>query len=318
MRRVALGCSMIPLVVALLLPSRLSAGQGLSRVRVVRLSYTSGTGAVQRPGSTDWAQAVVNTPIQEGFDLETAAHSFAEVQFENGSTVRIGELSRIDFTQLAMDPQGNKLNRLRFEQGYATFHFVPEHHDVYAVTASGTTLAPKGKSEFRTDLDRDRLRLEVFEGSIEAASASGSVRVSKGMVTELGPELTAASNLRHGIEKDAWDKWSDARDIKPGGGQVSTQGGAHAHVEGLPACARESLPEPSVAPKRSGLGGGITAHQDRARRRHRMRQETACRRATRTPHRSPGTRRGSAHGTRGNAAWCALNVPSPWQFRALG
>ncbi len=28
---------------------------------------------------------------------------------------------------------GNKLNRLTFEQGYATFHLLPEHHDAYSV-----------------------------------------------------------------------------------------------------------------------------------------------------------------------------------------
>lgn len=216
MRPGALTYAIISLVALFLLPPLSSAQQpvrqGLSRVRVVRLSYVNGTVAVRRPGSTEWAQAVVNTPIEEGFGLETSAHGFAEVQFENGSTVRIGELSRVDFTQLAMDSQGNKLNRLEFEQGYATFHLIPEHHDLYTVTANGTTLEPKGKSEFRTDLDGDRMRLEVFEGSVEAASASGSVRIGKGMVTELGSETTAASNLRHGIEKDAWDKWSDARD----------------------------------------------------------------------------------------------------------
>lgn len=218
MRRAALNCSIIPLVFVLSFPSLASAQrvtrQGLSRVRVVRLSYVSGTVAVRRPGSTEWAQAVVNTPIEEGFGLETSAHGFAEVQFENGSTVRLGELSRIDFIQLAMDSQGNKLNRLQFEQGYATYHFVPEHHDVYNVTASGITLDSKGKSEFRTDLDGGRLRLEVFEGSVDTASASGSVRVGKDMVKEFDPDTTAASNLRHGIEKDAWDKWSDARDTQ--------------------------------------------------------------------------------------------------------
>lgn len=78
----------------LFLPSLLCAQQNLTRARVVRLSYLGGTVAVQRPGSTAWAQAMVNTPMQEGFGLQTFAHSFAEVQFENGSTVRIGELSR--------------------------------------------------------------------------------------------------------------------------------------------------------------------------------------------------------------------------------
>lgn len=198
----------------LLLPSFLCAQQSLSHVRVVRLSYLNGTVAIQRPGSTEWAQAIVNTPIQEGFGLETSDHSFAEVQFENGSTVRLGELSKLGFSQLAMDSQGNKLNRLLFEQGYATFHVIPEHGDVYTVSADGATLTPKGKSKFRTDFDQDRLRVEVFDGAVDAASSSGSARLGKDKVLEFDPQTTAAFNVQRGIEKDAWDKWTEARDTQ--------------------------------------------------------------------------------------------------------
>jgi hypothetical protein len=212
----------VPLVV-MLIPSLVCAQrnaqqegpQRLSHVRVVRLSYVSGTVAIERPGSAAWAKAVVNTPIEEGFALQTAAQSFAEVQFENGSTARIGELSRIAFSQLAMDPEGNKLNRVSFEQGYATFHVIPQHHDLYAVGANGDTLTPGGKSEFRTDFDQGRLRVEVFDGSVEVASASGSVRMGKDAVSEFGPGTTVeAANIQKGIQKDAWDKWAQARDTQ--------------------------------------------------------------------------------------------------------
>src|SRR5579863_1344702 len=117
-----------------------------SHVRVVRLSYVSGTVGVKRPASTEWAKAQVNTPIQEGFEVSTAAHSYAEVEFENGSTARLGEYSKLSFDQLAMDEDGNKLNRLTFENGYATFHILPERHDAYSVKIADSTLAPSGKS----------------------------------------------------------------------------------------------------------------------------------------------------------------------------
>src|SRR5690242_13122703 len=86
-----------PLVVvaALSLPTTLLADQALSHVRVVRLSYVSGTVTLKRPASTDWVQAQVNTPLQEGFALSTAAGSYAEVEFENGSTARLGESSKL-------------------------------------------------------------------------------------------------------------------------------------------------------------------------------------------------------------------------------
>ena len=70
-----------PLIFAVVasIPTTLMAQQVASHVRVVRLSYVSGTVAVKRPGSTEWAKAMVNTPIQEGFEISTSEHGYAEV-----------------------------------------------------------------------------------------------------------------------------------------------------------------------------------------------------------------------------------------------
>jgi hypothetical protein len=102
-----------------------------SQARVVRLSFVEGTVMVRRAGSTEWANASVNTPIQQGFSVATSKASFAEVQFENGSTVRLGQLSRVDFSELALSSDGDKVNHLSFDKGYFTFHFILEHHDEY-------------------------------------------------------------------------------------------------------------------------------------------------------------------------------------------
>jgi hypothetical protein len=186
-----------------------------SHVRVVRLSYVSGTVGVKRPASTEWAKAQTNTPLQEGFEISTAAHSYAEVEFENGSTARLGEFSKLSFDQLAMDEDGNKLNRMIFEQGYATFHILPEHHDAYSVKIADSTLAPNGRSEFRTDVDRGKVRVEVFAGTVELTTASKKVKLGKDKVLEFDPDATElALNVSQGIVKDSWDKWSSERDTQ--------------------------------------------------------------------------------------------------------
>ncbi|HEV2233820.1 MAG TPA: DUF6600 domain-containing protein [Terriglobia bacterium] len=193
-------------------PVSLMAQQGLSHVRVVRLSYVSGTVAIKRPASTEWAKAMVNTPLQEGFALSTSSNSFAEVEFENGSTARLGELSKIEFSQLAMDTEGNKLNRLTFEQGYATFHFIREHKDEYTVKAADAIITPGGKSEFRTDLEQNQLRVEVLSGSVDVKGPAESAQLGKGKVLHFDTQTAEAFNIQNGIEKDSWDKWTEARD----------------------------------------------------------------------------------------------------------
>jgi ferric-dicitrate binding protein FerR (iron transport regulator) len=211
-----------------------SAEVAKSHVRVVRLSYVSGTVIVKRPGSSEEERAMINTPIQEGFELSTSGGSYAEVEFENGSTARIGEVSSLVFTQLALDAAGNKLNSLTFDEGYGTFHFVPEHNyptstkqhdeygtiyfqpnytDVYHVKIADTTVTAHGKCEFRTDLDRDRYRVEVFSGSVEVATPTMTSELAAGKALEHNSGTTElAYSSEKAITKDAWDQWTEARD----------------------------------------------------------------------------------------------------------
>src|SRR5208283_1950326 len=107
-----------------------------------------------------------------------------EVEFENGSTARLGEQSQMDFTQLALDAGGNRLNTLTFEQGYATLHFLPEHHDTYSVKIPDATLTPSEKAEFRTDYREGRVRVEVFTGSVKVTAPMRSVNLGKDKVLE--------------------------------------------------------------------------------------------------------------------------------------
>jgi hypothetical protein len=197
------------------LPISVFAQQAVSHARVVRLSYLSGTVAVKQPGATEWTKALVNTPVQEGFEISTSAGSFAEVEFENGSTARLGELSHLAFDQLAQDADGDKLNRMTFERGYATFHFLPEKHDAYSVKIADATLTPSGKSLFRTELDKGHVRVEVFNGSVQVVAPSGSAKLGKDKILEYNTGATeVAFKTQQGIVKDDWDKWTEARDTQ--------------------------------------------------------------------------------------------------------
>jgi hypothetical protein len=184
----------------------------LSHVRVVRLSFVDGTVTVRSPGSTEWAPATINVPIQEGFSLATDRKSFAEVQFENGSTVRVGELSSIDFTQLALTPQGGHINHLTLDEGYATLHVIPQRNDEYLLSASGVSLAPHGKTEFRSDLNRDHLRVEVFSGHVQATDSNQTETIAKNNTLVRDLESGTPFQITNKIQKDDWDKWTNARE----------------------------------------------------------------------------------------------------------
>jgi len=202
---------------------------GYSHVRIVRLSFAEGTVTVQRAGSADWSTATANTPLEEGMKVATGDDGFAEIEFENGSTARIGQLSTIVFTQLALMPSGGKVNHLTLERGYATFNIQPEGDDAYEVKAGNAVFTPGSKSEFRIDIDNLRLRAEVFRGTLGTLDPSWSGTLARNDVLALAPNQVQASgqpyNLTQGITKDDWDKWVAERDslqAQTGGGPLPT------------------------------------------------------------------------------------------------
>lgn len=206
----------IPLTLGVLLlvsavPS-VSADQEYSHVRIVRLSFVEGTVTLLRPGTTEWANAAVNTPLEEGFQLLTDKASFAEVQLENGSTVRVGELSLLKFDQLGLTESGDALNKLTLERGYGTVAAIPEKTAAFELRSGDATFTPQGKAEFRVDLDQGRIRVEVFKGSVDVSSPESSTTLAKNEVLEITPGGAQAATLSENIKRDDWDAWVAERD----------------------------------------------------------------------------------------------------------
>lgn len=184
-----------------------------SHARIVRLSFVEGEVTVQRPDVQTWSEAPVNTPIEEGFRLSTGANSFAEVQFENGGTVRVGQLALLEFTKLGLAPDGSKINELQLRQGYATFHpLASGAGESLQVDTPYATLNAGAGDEFRVDLDQGVERIEVFQGEVEEQSSLGATTIRKDSVVVLQPGASQPVSTSQGITQDDWDQWVKSRD----------------------------------------------------------------------------------------------------------
>lgn len=203
------------LLAAALLATTLNAvpavAQSNSQVRIVRLSFVEGTVTMYRPDADQWAKAFVNTPIQQGFKIATDTNSFAEVEFENGSTVRLGQSSELDFTDLALSPEGAKINHLSLAQGYATFAVTPERGDVYEILAAGSTYDATSKAMFRIDMDEGGQQMKVFKGDVAVQSPQGTGTVAANHVLEMTQGGGNTFQVKAGVTEDAWDQWVDKR-----------------------------------------------------------------------------------------------------------
>lgn len=190
-----------------------SWAQNYSHARVVRLSFVEGEVTLQRPDVQGWAEAPVNTPLQQGFKLFTGENSYAEIQFENGGAIRLGQLSQLDFTELELAPDGGKIDHVELRQGYASFHPLPSSpgESLEVGTPYGTLIA-QDETRFRVDLDQGVERVEVFDGAVEEQSNLGGMTLEKDSVLVMQPGTSEPTVVSQGISKDDWDQWVDDRD----------------------------------------------------------------------------------------------------------
>jgi hypothetical protein len=202
-------------VVIALLPATPVGAQNNARARIVRLSFVEGDVTVQRPDVQTWAEAPVNTPLQEGFKLSTGESSFAEIQFENGGAIRLGQLALLDFTELELAADGGKINHVELRQGYATFHPLPSTGtDSLQVGTPYATLIAQGAARFRVDLDEGLERVEVFRGTVEVQSNLGGTTLDQDSVLVMQPGTTEPTTVSQGITRDDWDQWVDDREAR--------------------------------------------------------------------------------------------------------
>ncbi len=80
------------------------------------------------------------------------------------------------------------------------------------MSASGVSLAPRGKTEFRTDLNEDRLRVEVFDGHVRSDWLQSNRDAGEKSCPVRDSDLNAPFQVTEKIQKDDWDKWADARE----------------------------------------------------------------------------------------------------------
>ncbi len=196
-----------------LLAAGLACAQTSSSARVIRLSFVEGSVTVQRPDVQTWAEAPVNTPLQEGFKLSTGENSYAEIQFENGGTIRLGELSLLDLKELGLAANGGKNDHVELRQGYATFHLLPSDRGglLQVDTVNGSLIA-RGGTLFRVDLDQEAERVEVFDGAVNVQGNLGHMTVDKNYALLMQPGAAEPTAISKGITEDDWDHWVDDRE----------------------------------------------------------------------------------------------------------
>ncbi|MGB2603897.1 MAG: hypothetical protein WBC78_09890, partial [Candidatus Sulfotelmatobacter sp.] len=81
-----------------------------SQARIVRLSDVKGTVQIDKNSGLGFESAFANLPITQGTQLRTRDNGRAEIEFEDGSTLRIIPNTTIDFSRLGLSDEGKRIS----------------------------------------------------------------------------------------------------------------------------------------------------------------------------------------------------------------
>ncbi len=180
---------------------------GDSHVRIVRLSEVRGTIALDRQTGSGFEQTMQNMPIVEGERLQTG-DGYAEVEFEDNSTMRLAPNSRVDFPLLAMRSTGAKASTMNVMMGTVYVNTENTKGNEFLLVAGKTNMVVTPSTHLRLEFDGKKTVLTVFNGSVEVQHGESTQVVDKKETLTLDAgEMSVAKKVAQ-EPYDAWDKES--------------------------------------------------------------------------------------------------------------
>src|ERR1035438_4945511 len=90
-----------------------------SQARIVRLSDVQGGVQIDKNTGLGFENAFPNLPITQGTQLRTRKNGRAEIEFEDGSTLRVTPNTTVEFSTLGLSDAGTRFSTVNLVEGRA-------------------------------------------------------------------------------------------------------------------------------------------------------------------------------------------------------
>jgi FecR protein len=183
-----------------------------SQARVVRLSEVQGDVKIDRNLGQGYEKAFLNLPIMQGEKLQTKSDGRAEVEFEDGSTLRITPDTVIEFPQLSLRDSGAKVSAVHLQEGIAYVNFAGAKGDEFTLTFAHEKIAIAQAAHLRLEVADVTATVAAFKGDVRVEGDSGTVAVSKNRTATFDLTNGDRSTLAKDVEPDPFDAWDKQQD----------------------------------------------------------------------------------------------------------
>jgi hypothetical protein len=183
-----------------------------TNVRIVRLSFTSGDVQLDRGQGQGFERAILNTPIVHGSRLWARGDdALAEVEFEDGSTMRLTPGASVEFRDLSLRGSGEKFSLVELVNGTAYFD-IRNHMGDFRVSFGGQQISVPHAARFRVFGDNGQFKVAVYRGDLNVGSGDHQVEVRNGETFSLDLSDPSRYNLARGLAEGSYDDWNQQRE----------------------------------------------------------------------------------------------------------
>ena len=178
-----------------------------SHIRIVRLSNVEGNVQMDRNTGQGFEKAFLNMPVVQGAILSTMNDARAEVEFEDGTTLRLTPNSTLEFAELTLRDSGARASTLNLKTGQMYVNYRSSKNEEFTLMFATEKVKLAEEAHLRIDVEDKSAEVAVFKGDVNVEGASGTAEVLKGKTATFdladGDKFTIAKN----IEEDPFDAW---------------------------------------------------------------------------------------------------------------
>jgi FecR protein len=180
-----------------------------SQARIVRLSDVQGSVQLDKNTGLGFENAFLNLPVTQGAQLKTLQNGRAEIEFEDGSTMRLAPNSTVLFNTLGSSDSGQHVSEINLVEGMAYINWLGK--DELTLNFSREKVSLDHAAHFRVDASTEVADLAVFKGNVEIEGPAAKLVVEKKKTATFDAADNDRSTLVNDIAAaplDSWDKES--------------------------------------------------------------------------------------------------------------
>jgi len=178
-------------------------------VRLARVSYLSGPVTWRPNDSTEWSSATMNLPCRQGAQVWVKGGSRAELQFDDGSMMRLGGGAIATMPTMYSDDHG-EFTEVKLNDGLATFHLRNKQSE-YQIDTPLSSIKANGPAEVRVGVG-STVEVACSGGSAGVSGRQGEAVLHSRERLEIRDQ-TAPYQVTEVPEPDQWDQFNDNRDV---------------------------------------------------------------------------------------------------------